>query len=164
MMLRTRDSISGTADCKEGLGCWMFRGDSHPVATAKSLPLLGSVIITACMHSPISLIPATCSTSGVSSKPLKLVRCAAVGPTGLTRGTMCTARPLEAVYAEVVVKGAGAVNDSGAVRPGSVMLMVAPAAALVTTGVPESDDDRGSAHAGTNWGLSNASVCFRAES
>ena len=143
----------------------MFRGDSHPVATAKSLPLLGSVIITACMHSPISLIPATCSTSGVSSKPLKLVRCAAVGPTGLTRGTMCTARPLEAVYAEVVVnKGAGAMNDSGAVRPGSVMLMVAPAAALVTTGVPESDDDRGSAHAGTNWGLSNASVCFRAES
>ena len=129
----------------------MFRGDSHPVATAKSLPLLGSVIITACMHSPISLIPATCSTSGVSSKPLNLVRCAAVGPTGLTRGTMCTARPLEALYTEVVVHGdEGVVNDSGDKRAGTAMLMVAPAAALVTTGVLKSDDDRGSAHAGMN--------------
>ena len=106
------------------------------------------------MHSPSSLIPSTCTTTSVSSKPLKLVRCAAAGPTGLTRGTMCTARPLEATVTWVVAQGdEGAVNDSGDERLGTVMLMVAPVAALVTTGVPKSDDARGSAQAGTNWGL-----------
>eukprot|EP00964_Phaeocystis_antarctica_P000806 scaffold436_cov62-Phaeocystis_antarctica.AAC.6 len=74
-----------------------------------------------------------------------------VGPTGLPRGTMCTVRPLEAVVRKVVVHGdGGAVNVSGDERPGTSMLMVAPAAALVTTGVLTSDDARGSAHAGTN--------------
>lgn len=67
---------------------------------------------------------------------------------------MCTARPLEATVTWVVAQGdEGAVNDSGDERLGTVMLMVAPVAALVTTGVPKSDDARGSAQAGTNWGL-----------
>ena len=130
---------------------WAVCSDLQPVATAKSLPLLGSVVITACMHSPSSLIPATCSTSGVSSKPLNLVRCAMVGPTGLPRGTMCTVRPLEAVVTKVVVQGdEGAVNVSGDERPGTAMLMTAPAAALITIGVLTSDDARESAQAGTN--------------
>tara|TARA_B100000795_G_scaffold132666_1_gene98998 strand:- start:931 stop:1140 length:210 start_codon:yes stop_codon:yes gene_type:complete len=69
------------------------------------------------------------------------------------------------VVIEVVVHGdEGAVNDSGGERPGTAMLMVAPAAALVTIGVPESDDARGSAHAGTNWGLWRVCVCRRKES
>ena len=64
---------------------------------------------------------------------------------------MWTTRLSEAVVTEVVVHGeAGVVNDSGDERPGSVMLMVAPAAALVTTGAPKSDDARGSLQAGTN--------------
>ena len=140
--------------------------DLQPVATAKSLPLVGSVVITACMHSPSSLIPATCSTNGVSSKPLKLVRCATLEPTGLPRGTMCTERPLPAaVVTKVVVQGdEGAVTVSGDERPGTAMLMVAPAAALATIGVLKPDDARGSAQAGTNWGLRKVCGFFSKES
>ena len=78
---------------------------------------------------------------------------------------MCTVRPLEAAVTKVVVQGdGGAVNVSGDERPGTVILMTAPAAALVTIGVLRSDDARGSAQAGTNWGLRKVCFCFRKES